>query len=58
VDWEAYLAWLTSESRPHAERLAKDYGQEAANRLARYHLIRSLDELAKALEEDRRALPH
>jgi hypothetical protein len=54
VDWEAYLIGLTAQDRPRAERLAREYGQEAASQRVRYHPVSSLEELEDALRRDRR----
>jgi hypothetical protein len=54
VDWEAYLAGLNAQDCQRGERLAAQYGQEAASRRVCYHLASSLDELEAALQRDSR----
>lgn len=55
MDWEVYITGLSKVERTRAEALAKDYGQEAANRRVGYHPTNSLDEFEDALRKgDRR----
>lgn len=54
MDWEAYLAGLTPQDRQCAERLAVEFGQEAASRRVRDHPVSSPDELETALRRDSR----
>jgi hypothetical protein len=54
VEWDAYLAGLSAQDRTRAERIAEEYGPEAASRLVRYQLVSSPGELEAALRRGRR----